>query len=130
MGGNINDLIVALTGQLPFVLLAAVPLAFVISLILLWIYLGAVKRSMRHHPTKNAAPHSTEEPRPRSVTGPPAVALDVGSKAISPAPNPDAEKLAARAAIGPWRAAVVYGIAGIFFSVVMASVYLVAHTLC
>ena len=42
-----DPVIVALTGQLPRVLQKAVPLTIIVSLLLLWIYFRAVKRSMR-----------------------------------------------------------------------------------
>jgi hypothetical protein len=112
----------ALTGQLPMVLLVAVPLAFLCSFILLRIYLRAVKRSMMRHsgsvgtdrPDETALPASGPPPKELQIVE---AGAEAGASSVAGAPGRGA--LMAR-----WRAAAVYGIAGIACALTMTTVYL------
>jgi len=102
----------ALTGQLPFIILVATILALPISFALLRLYRRAVVRSMRSTGGSGAGEMVKPIPAPEHVTGsrPPAGAVEV---------------LLRR---GPWRAASVYAIASGAYAVVMVTgVLLSAH---
>src|SRR5499433_1637991 len=102
----------ALTGQLPFILLVATILALPISFGLLRLYRRAVVRSMRSTGGSGGGQPLKPAPEPEHVTGarPPAGAV---------------EALLRR---GPWRAATVYAIASGAYAVVMVTgVLLSAH---
>src|SRR5262245_9038287 len=95
----------ALTGQLPFILLAATILALPISFGLLRLYRRAVVRSMRS--TGGSGGGETMKPglAPEHLTG----------------PRPPAGAVEALLRRGPWRAAIVYAIASGAYAVVMVT---------
>ena len=120
-----------ITGNLPglvlLILIIAIPLAFLTSLILLARYRGAVLRSMRAR--ANAA-----------TAAPPSSAMFAGSHepvqtpleiaVLDPAASPtgvsDAHGLYAGLLRGPWRAAAVYTVAGLAYSLVTTIIFLKA----
>ncbi len=118
-----NRILRALTGQLSTVLLKAVPLAFVVSLLLLWIYLRSVKRSMlvRAGASPETPPTGTES----ALAAPPALPLELvteGEVAERSLP----QRSASRALTGPWQAALVYGVAGLGYAATLTALYLYA----
>ena len=118
--GDRNEL--ALTGQLPGILELAVPLALVASLLLLFIYRLAVKRSMRRRGGKTElAPGKVEEARAA-----PSVPLDIVTVEDVPAGGRTPSKVEARALAGPWRNAAIYGLAGLCYVLVLTATYLYA----
>ena len=113
---------VALTGQLPLILEQAVPLALVASLLLLFIYRLAVKRSMRRRGGKSElAPNDTKEARAA-----PSAPLDIVTVEDVPARGGAPSKVEARAQAGPWRNAAIYGVAGLCYVLILTAAYLYA----
>ena len=106
-------------GQLIFVLLTAVPLAYLVSRLLLAIYLRAVKRSMLCS-SGAIAPQPVEAGQ--STLAAPTVPLEI--IAIN--------DRASRRHIDfarPWRAASIYAAAGVGFAVTLAAAHLIASGL-
>ena len=113
----------ALTGMLPFVVLAAAALAFPVSLVLLRLYRRAVLRAMR----ESAAPGGGPRPAPPAGPGGLApLALEVVELAAQGAAGDQA------AARSVWRdlrrSALVYVAAGCAFSLVVTTAFLAAAT--
>ena len=121
--GDRNQL--ALTGQLPGILELAVPLALVASLLLLFIYRLAVKRSMRRRAGKTELPKS----QPEQARPTPAATLDIVTVENTPARGRAPSKVEARALAGPWRNAAIYGAAGLCYVFILTSTYLYASGL-
>jgi tetratricopeptide (TPR) repeat protein len=118
--GDRNQL--ALTGQLPGILELAVPLALVASLLLLFIYRLAVKRSMRRRGGKTElAPSDVKEARAA-----PSVPLDIATVEDAPARDQAPSKVEARALAGPWRNAAIYSVAGLCYVLILTAAYLYA----
>jgi hypothetical protein len=122
----------ALTGHLSFHLLLAGILTWPISLGLLALYARAVRHSMRsraHAAAPAVSTHSADAAEAgaradaRRAEAPGATAND-----LTAAPNrAEADALSARVLAGPRHAAVVYGVAGIAYAVVMATAELLSH---
>jgi hypothetical protein len=116
--------IVALTGRLPRILQKAVPLTFIVSLLLLWIYLRAVKRSMR----RRAGADMPEPPSAIAKTMPastaPASPLQIVTTAEASRRGPTAAKIKTLALAGRWRTASVYTVAGFSYAVTLTALYL------
>ena len=115
---------VLLTGQLPGILTKAVPLALVASLLLLWIYRRAVKRSMaRRGGAGEAAVPSEDVSR---ETEPGAVPLQFVTAGDGGQRDEAAAKLEAHGLAGPWRNAAIYAIAGLGYVLTLTSASLYA----
>ena len=117
-----DPFLIALTGQLANVLERAVPLALVVSLLLLWIYRRAVRHSMRHRVCT-----------PRAEPGPAAIEMTPASRApLSPLEVVAIEEAAVRgptsskihALAGAWRTAAIYTLAGLGYAVTLTVLYL------
>ena len=119
-----DPVLIALTGQLPNVLQKAVPLTFVVSLLLLWIYLRAVKRSMRHRACADTPgpPSTIAETMPASTA--PALPLQIVTTGEAAGRGPTAPKIKSHASAGPWRTAAVYTVAGLGYAVTLTALYL------
>ncbi len=89
----------------------AVPLALVASLLLLWIYRRAVKRSMGRRAGAGEGPLPSEDIRPAGAA--PAAPLQFVTAEDASVPGTAAAKLEARGLAGPWRNAVIYCVAGL-----------------
>ena len=118
-----NPFLIALTGQLANVLERAVPLAFVVSLLLLWIYLRAVRHSMRHRVFTARA-----EPRPAVLERPASNAL-LSSLEVVEIKEPtvgirSSSKIEWCALPGAWRTAAIYSLAGLSYAVTLTVLYL------
>ena len=115
---------ILLTGQLPEILEQAVPLALVASLLLLWIYRHAVKRSMgRRSGAGEALPPSEDI---KTAAPPPAVPLKFVMAGVASVRDVAASTLEARGLAGPWRNAAIYTIAGIGYVLTLTAAYLTA----
>lgn len=119
-----DPVLIALTGQLANVLERAVPLAFVVSLLLLWIYLRAVKRSMRHRACADTLepPSAIAETTPASTA--PALPLQIVTAGETEGRGPTAPKIESHTLAGPWRTAAVYTVAGLAYAVTLTTLYL------
>ncbi|HEX2215290.1 MAG TPA: hypothetical protein VHG27_01130 [Xanthobacteraceae bacterium] len=129
MDPSSDSTVVALTGQLAMVLLIAVPLAMLVSLILLGFYLRAVKRSMARRADPAASQQAAAAPADTFAQSPPSqlpqiVFVEPGGAAE---PRGAAHALARRASIARWQAATIYVIAGLGYGATMAALYLYAH---
>jgi tetratricopeptide (TPR) repeat protein len=119
---------VALTGQLPSILEQAVPLAFVASLLLLFIYRLAVKRSMRRRGGKTELPPGDpgDVKEPRAA---PSMPLDIVTVEDTPAKSHLPSKFEAHALAGPWRNAAIYTVAGLCYVLILTAANLYAGDL-
>jgi hypothetical protein len=116
---------VALTGQLPGILEQAVPLALIASLLLLFIYRLAVKRSMRRRAGKTAlSPSDVKEARAA-----PAVPLAVMTVEDTCTGDQVPSKVEARANAGPWRNSAIYSLAGLCYVFILTAANLYASGL-
>ena len=109
---------VALTGELPFVVVVSSFLGFVASALLILRYRGAVRRRMRQGTWEPAVTTLATVPPPR-------VPLRIRYADVPPdefAPAGRALYLGARRA--PWRAAAVYAGGGLFSAAVLAVAFL------
>ncbi len=124
MSGTQDPLTVALTGQLPFVIVLSAALAFPLSLLLVRLYRRAVLRSMLSRSTSNV----TVEP-PFSSTSPPASKLELSLiEASTTFPvTPPAETLFHQAERALWHVALIYGAAGAAYAVLMTLGMLIAE---
>lgn len=121
-----TDPTVALTGQLPAILIAAALLALPTSLVLLWLYRRAVLRSMR-----TGAPGVVLEPAaasPRPPFQPPPADLTIGTYQESGESwlGPGARSLHAQVRRSRLGAAGGYALGGLTFAMVMAVAFLLA----
>ena len=115
---------VLLTGQLPGILSKAVPLALVASLLLLWIYRRAVKRSMARRGGAGEAAAPSDAARQEAAPG--AVPLQFVTADDGGRRDEAAAKLKARGLAGPWRNAAVYAVAGLGYVLTLTSASLYA----
>jgi hypothetical protein len=115
--------VATITGELSGILLVAVPLAFILSLALLAIYLRAVKRSM----LRQSAGSQSQGPETAPVTVMPVAALKLIDISTKNYPTGPAEQLATTAAHGLWRVAAVYAVAGLMAAVAMALLYMIGN---
>ena len=118
--GDRNQL--ALTGQLPGILELAVPLALVASLLLLFIYRLAVKRSMRRRGGKTGLPKSQSD----QAAAAPAASLAIVTVEDAPDRGRAPSKVEARALAGPWRNVTIYTVAGFCYVLILTAAYLYA----
>lgn len=102
----------ALTGMLPFVVIAAAVLAFPASALLLRLYRRAVLRAMSESRAQ-AAPVSPTDIQPGAAG--PLRFISLGASAALSARLP-----------GPWRAALVYAAAGGAFAAIMTAAWLIS----
>ena len=114
---------ILLTGQLPEILEKAVPLALVASLLLLWIYRRAVKRSMGR---RSGADETPPGEGIKSAAPPPEAPLKFVMAGGAPTRDAAASTLEARGRAGPWRNAAIYTIAGIGYVLTLTAAYLIA----
>ena len=124
MTGTHDPITLALTGQLPFIVLVAAVLALPLSFFLLWLYRRAVLRSMRGR--SGAVIPSASGP---SISSPPSsgieLSFDAGSGTSALAPG--AEIVLRQARRRPWQAAAVYAAAGASYALSMSILWLVAN---
>lgn len=114
----------ALTGQLPLVLLVAVPLAFVVSLWLLWLYLRAVRRSMHR---RGDVDWNARTGSPPAAGGNPLPLLAFADARQAPETSAAATSLLGAARSRRRGAALALATGGIVFAAAMALVYLTAN---
>jgi hypothetical protein len=119
--------VTAITGELSGILLGAVPLAFVLSVALLAVYLRAVKRSMRRQSGKPQAPEPVSAIAPATAAS--GAALQPAAVTRDGHLSEGASRLTAVATAGLWRVAAVYAVAGVFTSATLAAMYLIANEL-
>ncbi len=123
MSQNADPLTLALTGQLPFVILVASVVAFPCSLLLLWLYRRAVLRTMgrrshvRGEGNRNTL-HTGSHAAPTVGVGLKLRVEETGRVLKSP--------IYTCAQHGAWRAALIYGFAGVVFTLVMVMAVLVS----
>lgn len=118
----------ALTGQLPFILIAGALLALPVSLFLLWLYRRAVIRGMRRRTegggdTEAAVPVLPQDDE-LPVSGD--FRLEVMEKVRGKDLGKEKRGFFGRARYGPWQAAAVYAVAGGLFAAVMAAAFLLS----
>jgi hypothetical protein len=113
---NVRDPVtLALTGELPFALVAGALIAYVASLALLRLYRRAVLRGMN----VAAGPAFPADATPQGGATPPERALAFAWLDTAAPP-------AARESLGPWPAAAVYAAAGGAFAAVLTAAWLLA----
>ncbi len=115
---------ILLTGQLPEILEKAVPLALVASLLLLWIYRRAVKRSMGRRSGADETPPPSEDITPAAT--PPVAPLQFVMVDGAAARGVVSSKPEACGLAGPWRNAAIYSVAGIAYVLTLTAAYLYA----
>jgi hypothetical protein len=116
MGESADVVTVALTGQLPFLLLVAAAFTWPISVVLLWLYTRAVRRSMRSISTGSGSPPGSSAPADMETSGD-SISVDLrdlGEGLNAAAPLPLWRDLVQR----PWLTASAYAIGGLAYSVV------------
>jgi len=110
------------SGHIVLILMIAVPLAFVTSLFLLWIYLHAVKRSMQRRSTPETLPKTSSGEMARSATAPERP-LEIAWI------NGDAEKAKPAGWAPLWLSTAIYVAGGLAFAAVLAVAYVTASGL-
>lgn len=116
---------VILTGQLPFVLITSAVLAFLISLVCLAVYKRAVVKSMRR--SFNSSAPQPQRQIPRSCDSPTGGTLNIKISQGSSQPSSHrTSALFAQARHRPWQAALVFGVSGVAFAVVMTTAFFVS----
>lgn len=127
MPPNSNPITNNLPGLVLLILIIAVPLAFLVSIAFLRLYRRAVLRAMRSRAdlenietvTLEASASLSElEQAPLTIT-----VLDVPSKTTR---SSMVERLYADLLLGPWRAAIIYAIAGLCYALVTTVIFLIA----
>jgi hypothetical protein len=116
-----DPLTTTLTGQLPFILLLSVALAFPASWALVKLYRRAVVRSMSRSAGASVAAESLLA---SSGSLPPTLEISVVERASSMPAAPEAEALHLRALQAPWIAAAIYAGAGFCYATAMAVAFL------
>lgn len=117
----------ALTGQLPAILILGALLALPTSLVLLWLYRRAVLRSMRGGaPGLPSLPASAPPAPPSPPTTRQDLAIISYGRDSKAGFEPEAQSLYAQLARGRHRAAAAYALGGLTFALVMAVAFLVA----
>lgn len=116
-----DPLTTTLTGQLPFILLLSVALAFPASWALVKLYRRAVVRSMSRSAGASVAAESLLA---SSGSLPPTLEISVVERASSIPAAPEAEALHLRALQAPWIAAAIYTGAGFCYATAMAVAFL------
>jgi hypothetical protein len=127
MTATTDPTILALTGQLPAILIVATLLALPTSLALLWLYRRAVLRSMRATAPGVRSPRAPPEPVPPPATGQrPDLTIASYDRDPKSSLDPSARSFLSRLARSRRRAAAVYALGGAAFAVVMTSAFLVS----
>lgn len=119
-----DSLTLMLTGQLPFILIAAALLAFPISFLLLRLYRRAMLKSMERQAGSTEDVSKPDLP-PGAVPKPVALLKIIrlqGDEALPCAP--EAQTHYDRAIGAPWRAAAVYSLGGVCYAGIMAVAFL------
>lgn len=120
-----DPVIVALTGELPFILIFSGCLGLLISFLLLRLYRRAVQRGMARRTGVPATGEAVDAARVKSAPPPAPLAItyaDTGRK--KSAMDRGDFNLYRRALTGPWRAAAVYGAAAALFAATLAFAFL------
>lgn len=118
----IDPVVLALTGQLPSIIILAAVLAYLISLLLLWLYRRAVLRFMNRQSSGAMKSSSVASSPPASEPLPPLELVTISANTDSiPKNNPALSQLITRR---QWQAAAVYGTAGAVFVLLMTFVWL------
>jgi hypothetical protein len=115
-----------LTGTLAFYLLLAAALTFPLALGILRLYARAVRRSMRSRARGSPTPAVPDAPADAPDAGRSEARAATLYDLSGPSANPDGDLLLARLLGGPWRAAIVYLVAGSAYGLLMASAQLMA----
>jgi hypothetical protein len=127
MTGATDPITLALTGQLPAILIVATLLALPTSLALLWLYRRAVLRSMRAAAPGVRSPPASQGPAPPSTPGqPPDLTITSYDRDPKSYLEPSARSFLAQLARSRRRAAGAYALGGAAFAVVMTSAFLVS----
>lgn len=134
MNADSDSTTVALTGAPALALLVAAALALPVSIGLLRLYRRAVLRSMRTRADSPASDPVTSASDPVALEAPltPDPPTDAGRNlaarydALSASARPPVEALYSSLVRSPWRAAAVYAVAGLCFSVILTTAQLVA----
>ena len=119
-----DPITVALTGQLPFILITSALLAFLLSLASLLVYKRAVIKSMRRR-----ASGSDPQLAQRQTSVPPGIPVEgtlnikISNGLPEASGNPTSDSLFNQARHRPCQAAFVLGISGIVFAAVMSSAF-------
>jgi hypothetical protein len=114
---------VALTGLLPFVVLLAALLAFPLCFLLLKLYRGSVRKGMR---SMGGGQQASRAPA-ASPRAPASQLRILAAGADSTSDGPEVRTPAYRRAVsGPWRASLVYAVAGLSYAAVMTGGWLLA----
>ncbi len=117
----------ALTGQLPAILIAAALLALPTSLMLLWLYRRAVLRSMRAGAPGAPARPAPARPAPTTPPAPrPELTITSYGRDAEADFGPEARSLYAYLTRARHRAAAAYALGGLTFALVMTAAFLVA----
>lgn len=116
----------ALTGQLPAILIAATVLALPTSLVLLRLYRRAVLRSMRAGARGGRSPGAPPAAPPLPPEQRPDLTITSYGGGPESEPEPSARSLLARLARSRRRAAGVYALGGFTFALVMVTAFLVS----
>ncbi len=125
MNQTSSPVTVALTGQLPFIIIASCLFAFLVSLALLRLYRRAVVKSMRRHTAGAEALSLSPQVQVSETSVPhqgPALQIEV-IRDFPPARRGREMPLYFAAAARPWQAALIYGIAGICFAGTMSAAF-------
>jgi len=127
----VDPVTLAITGHLPFNLLVAAVLTWPIALALLRLYTRAVRRSMRSAPAGSQGRSSLVHPE--NVANATAGRTAARSATLYDVPQPalsqPARRLVAELLARPWRAAMVYALAGGAYALVIALAMLMADGL-
>ena len=115
----------ALTGQLPMILIAATLLALPTSLMLLWLYRRAVLRTMRTG-TSGVRPRPAPPENPFNPTKPPDLTITSEGRSPKSELDPAARSFLIYLARSRRRAAGVYALGGLAFALVMTGAFLVS----
>ena len=126
MNQRSHALTVALTGQLPFILVIAAVLAFVASILILRLYRRSVIKSMRRRGTSELLQtkgYLPPEPEQRANDAP--LSFDFFDR-VRFQPTPDTVQLFGRARRRRWLTAFVHTVSGICFAATMTAAFLSA----
>ena len=126
MNRKSDALTVALTGQLPFILVTAAVLAFIASFLLLRLYRRRVIQSMRRSSTSELLePKGYLPPEPEHKPNDAPLSFYFVDRVVTGAPG-EGEKLFRSARRRRWLTAWVHMVAGVCFSATMTAAFLAA----
>jgi hypothetical protein len=122
-----DPIIVALTGELPFILIVSGCLGLLVSFLLLRLYRRAVQRGMARRTGAPATGEPADATRVKPAPPPAPLAITYADTGRTTSAMDGGDlNLYRRALTGPWRAAGVYGTAGALFAAVLAFAFLLA----